>query len=72
MLATDDFYVDNGYDEQLIPKQEDHHIQYTIEMAKLSIIRKLQTFGISLKSCQRTYVFQWGSFSLGNSVLAVG
>ena len=71
MLTEEDFYADDGYDEQLVPKQEDYHIQYTIEMSKLAIIRKWQPDGIVVAVCQKAYDFQWAKSSPGSSVLVV-
>jgi hypothetical protein len=40
MLVEADLCNDTEYDENLIPKQERHHISYVTEMAKLAILRK--------------------------------
>lgn len=40
-LTNEDFMFDLGYDQSLIPVQQDYHVLYVIEMAKLANIREL-------------------------------
>lgn len=49
MLSEGDFHVDDGNDVQLVPRHQDFHTSYVIEMSKLAILRKLTSQCQSLK-----------------------
>ena len=49
MLGPDDFLPDRTFGERLIGDQQSYHVNYMIEMAKLSVICKYIALNLSLK-----------------------
>lgn len=46
-LTEEDFTIDIGFDQSLIPVQREYHVSYVLEMSKLAIIREF----LALKNC---------------------